>query len=319
MIKVFFTILSVLMLHYSFAQTSVYIKGSGFNNHSKRQLILNGIDQNIPSGRGLCLTIINAETHQHISSKVYDTYINASDANKLASELNNLNQKQIGILTSYDAWERNVTTDLIRVARRLGLYKLASDKLTTNYKHPYAAIFKGIEANSDTSPTSNYHAYEIMQSSDSEANFALIGTWLIEDTFIGSDLSNTLISTDPNVTETALLVDQNNNIGIGTTNPDEKLTVKGKIHSQEIKIDLNGALVPDYVFEKSYNLKPIQYISKYINENKHLPNIPSATEIEKGGFKVMEMNLKLLEKIEELTLYIIKQNQRINNLEKQLD
>ncbi|WP_417887138.1 hypothetical protein [Zunongwangia sp.] len=98
----------------------------------------------------------------------------------------------------------------------------------------------------------------------------------------------------------------------------KKLTVKGKIHAKEVKIDLNGALVPDYVFEKSYDLKPIQYLSKDINENKHLPNIPSEAEIEKEGFKVMEMNLKLLKKIEELTLYIIQQNKRIDNLEKRV-
>ncbi|WP_417887140.1 interleukin-like EMT inducer domain-containing protein [Zunongwangia sp.] len=141
MIKVLFTILSVLMLHYSFAQTSIYIKGSGFNNNSQRKLILNGIDQNIPSGRGLCLTIIDAESHQHISSKVYDTYISTSNANNLASKLNSLNQKQIGILTSYDAWEANITKDLIRAARRLGLYKFASDKFTEDSRHPYASIF----------------------------------------------------------------------------------------------------------------------------------------------------------------------------------
>ncbi|WP_417887139.1 hypothetical protein [Zunongwangia sp.] len=67
-----------------------------------------------------------------------------------------------------------------------------------------------------------------MQSSDPDANFALIATWLINDTFTGNDLSNSLISTNPNFTKPAVLVDQNNNIGIGTTDPDEKVNCKRK-------------------------------------------------------------------------------------------
>lgn len=106
-------------------------------------------------------------------------------------------------------------------------------------------------------------------------------------------------------------------VGIGTTTPDSDalLTVKGSIHSTEIKV-LANAGVPDYVFEENYELRTLSETKKYIQENKHLPEIPSAVEIEKnGGFNVGEMNMMLLKKIEELTLYQIELLERIEKLE----
>lgn len=107
------------------------------------------------------------------------------------------------------------------------------------------------------------------------------------------------------------------NVGIGTASPDEKLTVKGTIHAQEVRVDLNGVIAPDYVFKKDYNLMSIIEIDKFIKEEGHLPNIPSASDMEKDGVKLKEMNLKLLEKIEELTLYTISQEKRLTKLEEQ--
>ncbi|MCL6220762.1 tail fiber protein [Zunongwangia pacifica] len=101
---------------------------------------------------------------------------------------------------------------------------------------------------------------------------------------------------------------QNGFVGIGTKSPDSKLTVRGKIHSQEVKIDLNGAVVPDYVFLDDYNLKSLEEIESFIDKNGHLENIPSAKQVEEEGWNVKSMNLKMLEKIEELTLYVIEQN-----------
>ncbi|MEO7044321.1 MAG: hypothetical protein ABI091_03380 [Ferruginibacter sp.] len=72
-------------------------------------------------------------------------------------------------------------------------------------------------------------------------------------------------------------------VGIGTINPDSKLTVAGNIHVQEVKVTLNAGQVPDYVFAKDYKLKSLEEVEKYIKENKHLPEIPSAQEIEKNG------------------------------------
>lgn len=100
-------------------------------------------------------------------------------------------------------------------------------------------------------------------------------------------------------------------VGIGTTSPDAPLTVKGAIHTNEVRVDVNPPLQgPDYVFEKNYNLLPLSELESYINENKHLPEVPSAKEMEKDGLNLKEMNLILLKKVEELTLHLIEANKK---------
>lgn len=111
----------------------------------------------------------------------------------------------------------------------------------------------------------------------------------------------------------------NGNVGIGTIAPDEKLTVKGNIHTREVRVDMAGPLVPDYVFADDYKLKSLQEIEDYVKEHKHLPEIPSAKEIENNGLKLGEMNMALLKKMEEMTLYMIEQNKQIKNLEKKIE
>ncbi len=114
------------------------------------------------------------------------------------------------------------------------------------------------------------------------------------------------------------MIYNNGNVGIGTSTPDQKLTVKGKIHTEEVLIDLNIP-VPDYVFDDEYPLQEIEDVEEYVNKNKHLPEIPSAGEIEKTGLGVGEMNMKLLKKIEELTLYLIKLNKENKELKKRIE
>jgi hypothetical protein len=104
------------------------------------------------------------------------------------------------------------------------------------------------------------------------------------------------------------------NVGIGTTAPGNfKLAVNGKIWGTEVQIALTNP-APDYVFEKSYALPTLEQVKSYIDQNKHLPEIPSAKEMEANGVNVGEMNMLLLKKIEELTLYTIEMNKRMNDL-----
>lgn len=124
------------------------------------------------------------------------------------------------------------------------------------------------------------------------------------------------------------ITERNGKIGIGTNAPDELLTVKGVIHTQEVKVDLNGAVAPDYVFEKyfsgfsrlmpEYRLISLDELEVFLKKYNHLPKIPSATQMEEEGISLKEMNLLLLEKIEELTLYTIQQQKEINALKEKI-
>jgi len=94
----------------------------------------------------------------------------------------------------------------------------------------------------------------------------------------------------------------NGNVGIGTQNLVSKLNVNGSIRSKEVVVETGWA---DYVFDKKYELKPLAEVEKFIEKNNHLPGIPSAAEIEKNGLQLGDTQRKMMEKIEELTLYMI--------------
>lgn len=105
------------------------------------------------------------------------------------------------------------------------------------------------------------------------------------------------------------------NVGIGTDNPTYKLSVLGNIRATEVVVETGWA---DYVFDEKYKLRSLDEVEKFIAKNKHLPNIPSAKEIEENGLKVGEVQKKMMEKIEELTLYLIEKTKEIDELKKRI-
>jgi len=115
-----------------------------------------------------------------------------------------------------------------------------------------------------------------------------------------------------------IFVNNSGDVGIGTANTDALLTVAGKIHSQEIEITVDAGEGADYVFEDKYKLKNIFEIEEFIKQNKHLPGIPSASEMQTNGINIGDFQLQLLQKIEELTLYIISQDKEINRLKEKI-
>ena len=102
-----------------------------------------------------------------------------------------------------------------------------------------------------------------------------------------------------------------------TSSPSEKLEVNGTIRSQEVKVEANNW--PDYVFAPEYELRSLEETEDFIQENHHLPEVPSAQEIEEEGLALGEMNAILLKKIEELTLHTIQQQKLIEELYKRIE
>lgn len=106
------------------------------------------------------------------------------------------------------------------------------------------------------------------------------------------------------------------NVGIGIINPTSKLDVDGKVRAEEIKVEVVNP--PDYVFADNYSLNGLSDVEQYIRNNKHLPDVPSAGEMLDEGIDLGEMNMRLLKKIEEITLYLIEEHKQNEVLQKKV-
>jgi hypothetical protein len=105
-------------------------------------------------------------------------------------------------------------------------------------------------------------------------------------------------------------------VGIGTDDPQSKLAVNGTITAKEIEVQLTGW--PDFVFVDNYKLMPLNKLEKHIKKEKSLPGIPTNKEIKENGIKLGDMQAKLLQKVEELTLYVIEQDKEIAKLKERI-
>nr|WP_320120075.1 hypothetical protein [uncultured Marinifilum sp.] len=107
------------------------------------------------------------------------------------------------------------------------------------------------------------------------------------------------------------------NVAIGTSVKDEyALAANGIIRAKEIKVEADWA---DFVFEDNYKLMKLSELEEFINENRHLPEIPTEKEVEENGISLGEMNSKLLQKVEEQTLYILQLQKQLEDVNKRLD
>lgn len=127
-------------------------------------------------------------------------------------------------------------------------------------------------------------------------------------------------STQPEYKDNALLlVEPNGNVGIGTIDPTAKLAVNGNIKTKEIIVTEQTEGWPDYVFSAEYTLPDLAGLEAFIKRHKHLPDVPTKTEIEEGGQNLGAIQAKLLEKIEELVLIAIGQQKRIEQYKSRLN
>ena len=190
--------------------TPVYARGTGNNNGGNRIVRIGDTTHVNSATRGLTLTIINASTHAHVSSTNYDTYGSQGDSNNLATALEGTTDAQIGILTSHDAFEENMTGNLITACLKLGLTRLAGANDDMN-RHPYCAIFYGPGA----SGVAGNHAIEVMKSDSSSGAYATLSTFLVDDSFMGQTVTNALYSGTGDDTTPAMFVSKNGTVGIG--------------------------------------------------------------------------------------------------------
>lgn len=135
-------------------------------------------------------------------------------------------------------------------------------------------------------------------------------------------LSNNTVEPNPPV----MVINNNGVVGIGnttdlasTSTAPYKLFVEGGIRTRKLKVDATGTGWPDYVFEPSYGLRSLSSLEAFIKANKHLPDVPSADDVNKDGVDVGDVQATLLKKVEELTLYVIEQDKKQELLTKQLE
>lgn len=115
-------------------------------------------------------------------------------------------------------------------------------------------------------------------------------------------------------TQHKMMFDEKGNLALGTSNPyNYKLAIEGIIGARKVKV--TQQTWADFVFKPGYELPTLQELSDYIREHQHLPGIPSEAEVLADGIDLGEMNKKLLQKIEELTLHVIDLNERLKALE----
>ncbi|MET6996453.1 hypothetical protein [Chitinophaga defluvii] len=136
---------------------------------------------------------------------------------------------------------------------------------------------------------------------------------------VGSKLNNNNILAVNNYTQNLMIVKADGSVGIGAT--DTKgylLAIGGSMIAEKIKVKIKTAW-PDYVFTPGYELPRLEYIEKYIADHQHLPDMPSAKEVAADGLDVAEMNKKLVQKVEELTLYLIEQQKQMDQMKKTIE
>lgn len=178
---------------------------------------------------------------------------------------------------------------------------------TTPYKQEGKKLYLGVyNDNSDELSITRYNL-----SNDSTELRINIG----DDTHDKFVIGNTYWE-NPSVYNKFFVVSTDGKVGIKSPNPSYELEVNGTIKTKAVLVSNTGWA--DFVFKKDYRLRPLKEVESHIEQYSRLPEMPSESEVNANGVDLAKMNVKLLQKIEELTLYIIQQEARISELENKI-
>ncbi|CAN5293562.1 hypothetical protein BH09BAC1_BH09BAC1_27750 [soil metagenome] len=237
-----------------------YVRGTGVNNNTNQVYIIGNTPIYNGGARGLRLTVINKITYAVVSDVTYDTYGSTGASDNLATALNALTNVQIGVLTSYDAWEGAVTTNLDNALKNLGLTKaFGAHNNTATGRKPYAAIFEG------GTGVNTAKAMEVLIPNNSTAPYAEIRGWFIAGSFVAAPtLPNALMNVDGSAV--GLYVDESNNVNAngntitnvatptGGTDAANKTYVDGLITNVTTSDDWDLSGVSLYPKNNTYNV-----------------------------------------------------------------
>ena len=200
----------------------ILVRGTGLNNNADRIVKFGNTDLTPGNGRGLNFIIINKSSHAIVSNTTYDTFGDVAASNALATALNGLTNAQIGILSSYDAWEGQITTNLQNAFLRLGLYK-AYRTTVGGSRRPYAAIFEG----ASSAAVSSSQAFEVEYSDNANQPYADVRGWVVDGGIVATTQIHSGLSSP--IGTPAVTVSEANNVFSTANIISGKALVSGKI------------------------------------------------------------------------------------------
>ncbi len=280
--------------------------------------------------------LVNSFAQESFLSGPSEFYINSSSYNPLLAGIRNneghpvLNSKNGGNIhfnrdvegDTYIESKSNGTSFSIASFLRSGMVGIGTANPVT--KLHVTSLTSGdavlrLEADIDNNNEADNPRIELLQ--DGNAHGAFIGfnyDWSGTSTESGNRFRIVTRSQGVNDYDNFVIVPGSGFVGIGTETPKAPLSVNGQIRATEVKVQANVD-VPDYVFDPGYELRTLKETKEFIAKNKHLPEIPSAAEIGLDGIDLGDMNMKLLKKIEELTLYQIELLEELEKMKKRLE
>jgi hypothetical protein len=213
------------------------------------------------------------------------------------ADVNLIANQKIGIGTQLPSEALQITNGF---ARSDGFIVTGSSTNTSSWNAPWYGLSLANEANLDFSSNANTHPVVLQ---------GFYGIALrTSQGYLGMD-NDGIVSIGLNAADM-------NCLSLATNSSNAyKLYVEGGIRTEEVLVDVKQGNWCDYVFEPNYRLRPLSEVEAFINQNKHLPEVPSAVEVETNGVKLGEMDAILLKKVEELTLYVIELEKKIKSLE----